>query len=93
MAQGLWYNYKNKDMKIFHHTQRAFTLLYAILIMSAVLSIVFAILSITVKQLQLSSVGKDSESAFYAADSGLKNARGIGMKNMVCLPHPRLPAV
>ena len=49
--------------------ERGFTLLLAALIASIVLSLGAAIFTIAQKQLQLSSVGRNSQFAFYAADT------------------------
>lgn len=49
--------------------QRGFTLLLAALVASIVLSLGAAIYSIAFKQVTLSSIGRDSQFAFYAADT------------------------
>ncbi len=54
--------------------QKGFTLLLAALIASIVLSIGAAIFSIAQKELALSSIGRDSQFAFYAADSAAECA-------------------
>lgn len=51
-----------------------FTLLFASLVVALVLSIGLAIANITVTQLILSSAGKESQFAFYNADSGIECA-------------------
>jgi len=51
------------------HTQ-GFTILYAVLISSVMLAIGIAIFNITVRELRLSSVVRESQKAIYAADSG-----------------------
>ena len=51
-----------------------FTLLYAMLMVSAVLMASSLILSISVKELRLSSIGRDAASAYYAAESGAECA-------------------
>lgn len=50
-------------------TNRGFTLLMSALVASVVLSIGVAIFSIVEKEVQLSSIGRDSQFAFYGADS------------------------
>lgn len=50
--------------------QAGFTLLLAALIASIVLSLGAAIYTLAVKQVTLSSLGRDSQFAFYAADTG-----------------------
>ena len=54
--------------------QRGFTLLLAALIASIVLAVGAAIFSIAQKQLVLSAIGRDSQFAFYAADTAAECA-------------------
>ncbi len=64
---------KNKIQKSNIHaasSERGFTLLLAAIVSSVVLSIGAAVFSIALKQVTLSSVGRDSQFAFYAADTG-----------------------
>ena len=51
------------------NTQRGFTLLLAALVSSIVLAVGAAIFSIAQKQVTLSALGRDSQFAFYAADT------------------------
>ena len=51
------------------NSQRGFTLLLAALVASIVLALGAAIFSIAQKQLTLSAIGRDSQFAFYAADT------------------------
>ncbi|OGG50405.1 hypothetical protein A3C18_00540 [Candidatus Kaiserbacteria bacterium RIFCSPHIGHO2_02_FULL_54_11b] len=51
------------------NTQRGFTLLLAALVSSVVLAVGAAIFSIAQKQVTLSALGRDSQFAFYAADT------------------------
>lgn len=51
-----------------------FTLLLAVVLSSLLLSIGVAIFNSTFKGFELSSIGRDSQFAFYAADSGLECA-------------------
>lgn len=55
-------------------TTRGFTLLLAALVASIVLSLGSAIFSIAQKQVTLSSLGRDSQFAFYAADAAAECA-------------------
>ncbi|HEY4487602.1 MAG TPA: hypothetical protein VI483_02450 [Candidatus Paceibacterota bacterium] len=54
--------------------QKGFTLLLAALVASVVLSIGSAVFSIALKQVALSSVGRNSQFAFYAADTAAECA-------------------
>ncbi len=55
-------------------TQRGFTLLLAALVASIVLALGSSIFLIARKQVTLSSLGRDSQFAFYAADTGAECA-------------------
>lgn len=54
--------------------QKGFTLLLAALVAAVVLTIGTAIFTITIKQIALSSIVRDSAFAFYAADTGAECA-------------------
>lgn len=54
--------------------QRGFTLLLAALVGSVVLALGSAVFSIAMKQVTLSSIGKNSQFAFYAADTAAECA-------------------
>mgnify|MGYP001559788894 CR=1 FL=1 len=58
-----------------------FTLLFAVLISTLLLAIGVAIYNITVKQVILSAAGRDSQLAFYAADTGAECAIYWDLKN------------
>jgi hypothetical protein len=49
-------------------------MLYAVLVSSILLAIGLAIFNLTIKELFLSSLGRDSQFAFYAADTGTECA-------------------
>lgn len=60
-------------MKLFFTTkkqQQGFTILFAVIISALVLSIGLSIANITLKQIKISSLGRESQVAFYGADSG-----------------------
>lgn len=50
--------------------KRGFALLYSVLVASLLLAIGLSIFNITIKELMLSSSARDSEFAFFAADTG-----------------------
>ncbi len=56
------------------NSQKGFTLLLAALISSIVLALGTAIFQIAQKEIQLSSIGRDSQFAFYAADTAAECA-------------------
>lgn len=56
------------------HTHKGFTLLLASLISSILLAIAIFMINIAQKEIVLASVGRDSQYAFYAADSGAECA-------------------
>lgn len=65
---------KTKLMNTILSKKRGFSVLFATLIGSLVLAIGLAILSITIKQIKLSAAGRESQHAFYAADTGVECA-------------------
>ena len=67
------YRIQNTEYRI-RNTSRGFTILLAALISSVVLALGVSIFEIAIKQVSLSSMGKDSQFAFYAADTGAECA-------------------
>jgi hypothetical protein len=66
---------KNEKQKTtFKNSKSGFAILYSVLIASILLSIGLAIFNITIKELLFSSLGKESQLAFYAADTGVECA-------------------
>jgi Tfp pilus assembly protein PilX len=59
---------------ITHTPQRGFTLLIAVVLTSVLLSVGLALLDIALKQVTLSSTARQSQYAFYAADSAMECA-------------------
>ena len=59
---------KNKGLK------EGFTLIFAVLIVSLLIAIAISISNIALKQLAISAVSRESQIAFYAADSGAECA-------------------
>jgi hypothetical protein len=57
-----------------HIPQRGFTLLVAVVLSSVALAIGLSLLNISYKQVLLASAAKQSQNAFYAADSVLECA-------------------
>ena len=55
-------------------TNRGFTMLIGVLVASIMLSITLVIFNISLKQITLSTVGRNSQLALYAADTGLECA-------------------
>ncbi len=60
--------------KIHNKENKGFALLFAVLISSVLLSIGLSIFNLTLKELILSSSGRESQFAFYAADTGAECA-------------------
>lgn len=58
----------------YNSNERGFTLLISIIISSLILAIGLSILNITLKEFILSSIARESEYAFYAADAGMECA-------------------
>lgn len=62
---------------------KGFTLLFAVIVSTLVLAVGASIISIALKQVLLSGVGRDSQFAFYAANTGIECAlywelKGVG---------------
>ncbi len=64
---------KNNQNKNFF-SNGGYTLLFAVLISSLMLSIGVAVFNIAIKEFKLSSTGRESQFAFYAADTGTECA-------------------
>ncbi len=60
--------------KSIHTNEKGFVMLFTVLIVSIILSLAIGIANIGYKQSLLSSIGKDSQIAFYAADAGMECA-------------------
>lgn len=58
--------------KIFKKKNKGFTLLFAVLVSTLVLSVGASIISIALKQIILSGSARDSQFAFYAANTGIE---------------------
>ncbi len=61
-------------MKIKRKNKNGFTLFYALLVISIILSISMAIAEIVLRETVISGFGRDSLIAFFAADSGVECA-------------------
>lgn len=55
-------------------SEKGFAMLFAVLTASVLLSIGLSIFNLTIKELLLSSSGRESQFAFYAADTGIECA-------------------
>ena len=64
-------------------TQRGFTVLMAALVASIVLSLGLSIFSLARKSITLSSLGRESQFAFYAADTGAECALYKDIRNLL----------
>ncbi|MBX9765607.1 hypothetical protein K2X83_03125 [Patescibacteria group bacterium] len=62
-------------------TQRAFTLLLAVLVSSVLIALGSAIYDIVSKEIVLSAAGRESQFSFYAADTGVECALYHDFKN------------
>lgn len=61
-------------MRYIHSPQKGFTLILAALVASLLTSLGLAMFTIAKKEIVLSSLGRDSQLAFYAADTGAECA-------------------
>jgi hypothetical protein len=69
MALRLYKKIKNNS-----HSKQGFALLMGVLVASVLLALTMVMFSISLKQLTLSTVSKESQIALYAADTGLECA-------------------
>lgn len=69
--------------KIFpvHIKRKGIAIYIAVTITAALILVSFSILSIAIKQINISSSGRDSQAAFYAADSGVECTLYWDLKN------------
>lgn len=67
------YLLKTENLKL-KASRRGFVMLFAVLISSIVLTIAMGLLQIALKELLLSSTGRESQFGFYAADAGVECA-------------------
>lgn len=65
---------KYVSKKEYSNFNGGYTLLFAVLIASLVLSIGLSVFNISMKEFILSSAGRESQFAFYAADTGIECA-------------------
>jgi Tfp pilus assembly protein PilX len=71
-------------MKSIHSTQKqrkGIAIYISVTITAALVLVSFAILNLAIKQIGISSAGRDSQAAFYAADSGIECALFWDLKN------------
>ena len=73
-ARGRFSDFLQADSRKLKAGSRGFTLLLAALVSSIVLAVGAAIFGIAQKQILLSSIGRDSQFAFYAADTAAECA-------------------
>lgn len=73
----------NKNKK--YSTERGYAILYSVVIISIIMTIAIGLSNSVNKQLTLSSVARDSQAAFYQADTALECALSIQFKHY---PYP-----
>ncbi len=64
----------NDKIKLYKNKQKGIALFIAILVSGVVLVIGAGVMEISLKEMKLSSLGRESAKAFYAADTGLECA-------------------
>jgi len=70
-----------KNCNTHFQDKRGITIYIAVTITAALILVSFSIINITLKQISLSSAGRDSQAAFYAADSGIECALFWNLRN------------
>lgn len=82
-----------KNKHITYNTQSGFTLLFAVLVSTLVISISATVISIALRQTILSGTSRESQYAFYAANTALDCAhywdtKNLGEANVFVFPVP-----
>jgi hypothetical protein len=67
----------------FTSNKKGFAMLFAVLVSSVLLSVGISIFNLTLKELTLSSSGRESQFAFYSADTGIECALYWDFKSTV----------
>lgn len=75
-------------MKHITNTKRGFTILFAVLVASVILAVVVSVMNIALKQLQFSGIGRESQFAYYAADTGVECALFWDFRSQDILGYP-----
>ncbi|MFA7192019.1 MAG: hypothetical protein WC089_01830 [Candidatus Paceibacterota bacterium] len=75
------FNIKKINKKNFNKNQKGYAILYTVVIISIIMTIAIGLSNAVNKQLILSSVARDSQSAFYQADTAIECALYIQFKN------------
>ena len=70
----------HKRLKMNMRSKRGFALLFAVFIAGLMTTIGLAIFNITIKEVTLSGTGRESQFAFYAADTGAECALYLDTK-------------
>ncbi len=65
---------RRQKILMFKKPEKGFTLLFSLLVSTLVLTVGASIISISLRQLVISSTGRDSQYAFYAANTGIECA-------------------
>ncbi len=68
--------------------EKGFAMLFAVLVSSIILAIGLSIFNLTIKELTLSSSGRESQVAFYAADTGAECALYWNFQSAVSIFRP-----
>jgi hypothetical protein len=69
-SEKLFHSGTHQNFNLRRNNRRAFTVLFAVIVSSLILALGLGIVAITMKEVRLSGTGRDSQFAFYAADSG-----------------------
>jgi hypothetical protein len=72
-----------KDKILKSRKQRGIALYMAVTVTGVLVLVSFAILNVTIRQLSITSAARDSQAAFFAADSGIECALFWDLKNNI----------
>lgn len=74
-------SFVKKTKKRFATNQKGIAIYVAVTVTAALVLVSFAVINLALKQIGISSSGRDSQAAFYAADSGVECALFWDLKN------------
>ncbi|HMP19158.1 MAG TPA: pilus assembly PilX N-terminal domain-containing protein [Candidatus Paceibacterota bacterium] len=75
-----------RKIKEYKKNKNGFTLLFAVLVAVLILSVGITIINLSIKQIIISGSARESQYAFYAANTGLECAKYWDIKSFIMFP-------
>jgi len=79
---------KTEKLKNIFKNEDGFVILFAVVISSILLSITLGVTNIAVKELKFGTSAKDTNDAFFAADTGIESVLLSDKPSNICTPGP-----